>query len=70
MGADRLVLDLARCSSIDAAAIVYLLNLHREMVCADTTLTLRAPVPRVRRMLHLGRMDHVFSIETAEDGTP
>ncbi|GAA0805671.1 STAS domain-containing protein [Spirilliplanes yamanashiensis] len=59
----RLVVDLADSPSIDAEAIVLLLQVHRRMVCADGRLTLRAPVPRVRRMLGLARVDHVLEVE-------
>lgn len=61
----RLVLDLRHSPRIDAAAIVMLVQLHREMIRADARLTLRAPVARVRRMLGLARVDHVLEVEEA-----
>jgi anti-anti-sigma factor len=61
----RLVLDLRHSPRIDAAAIVMLLQLHRELLRADAQLTLRAPVARVRRMLGLARVDHVLEVEEA-----
>lgn len=61
----RLVVDLHHCPSIDAGAIVVLLQVHRQLVCADGWLTLRGPVSRVRRMLALARVDHVLDIEPA-----
>ncbi|BCJ48656.1 hypothetical protein Asp14428_01310 [Actinoplanes sp. NBRC 14428] len=61
----RLVIDLRSSPRIDAAAIVLLLQLHREMIRADARLTLRAPVARVRRMLGLARVDHVLEVEEA-----
>jgi anti-anti-sigma factor len=60
---ERLVVDLRHSPRIDAAAIVLLLQLHREMLRADGQLTLRAPVERVRRMLGLARVDHVLEVE-------
>jgi anti-anti-sigma factor len=59
----RLVVDLRRSPRINAAAIVVLLQLHRDMLRADGRLTLRAPVARVRRMLGLARVDHVLEVE-------
>jgi anti-anti-sigma factor len=59
----RLVVDLRQSPRMDAAAIVVLLQLHREMLRADGQLTLRAPVERVRRMLGLARVDHVLEVE-------
>jgi anti-anti-sigma factor len=59
----RLVIDLRDSPRIDAAAIVLLLQVHRTMVCADGQLVLRAPVPPVRRMLQLARIDHVLDFE-------
>jgi anti-anti-sigma regulatory factor len=61
----RLILDLRHSPRIDAAAIVMLLQLHRELIRADARLTLRAPVARVRRMLGLARVDHVLEVEEA-----
>ncbi|MET0495608.1 MAG: STAS domain-containing protein, partial [Actinoplanes sp.] len=49
----RLIVDLRQSPRIDAAAIVLLLQLHRELIRADARLTLRAPGARVRRMLGL-----------------
>lgn len=66
----RLVIDLADCPRIDAAAIVMLLQVHRQMLCADAQLILRCPTPRVRRMLELAHIDRVFDIETAGQQLP
>lgn len=62
---DRLVVDLRHSPRINAAAIVVLLQLHRELIRADGKLTLLAPVERVRRMLGLARVDHVLEVEEA-----
>ncbi len=61
----RLILDLRHSPWIDAAAIVMLVQLHRELIRADARLTLRAPVARVRRVLGLARVDHVLEVEEA-----
>jgi anti-anti-sigma factor len=61
---DRLIVDLRRSPRIDAAAIVVLLQLHRDLMRADGRLTLRAPAG-VRRMLGLARVDHVLEVEEA-----
>jgi anti-anti-sigma factor len=55
-----LVVDLAECSGIDAAAIGMLLDTHRELARAGSQLTLRAPTPRLRRLLGIARVDHVL----------
>lgn len=65
----RLVVDLSQSPSIDASAIVLLLQVHRRLVCADAQLTLRAPVPRVRRMLALARVDRVLDVQPAIEAT-
>jgi anti-anti-sigma regulatory factor len=54
------VVDLAECSGIDAAAIDMLLEVHRELSRAGSQLTLRAPTPRLRRILGIARVDHVL----------
>jgi anti-anti-sigma factor len=59
----RLVVDLAACPRIDAAAIVMLLRMHRQMVHADGALVLRTPPARVRRMLMLARVQQVLEVE-------
>jgi anti-anti-sigma factor len=59
-----LVVDLRACPLLDAAAISVLLGAHRAMVAAGGRLTLRAPVGRVLRTLHLARLEQVFEVET------
>jgi anti-anti-sigma factor len=59
----RLVVDLAACPRMDAAAIVMLLRVHRQMLRADGALVLRTPPARVRRMLTLARVEHVLEVE-------
>ena len=58
-----LVVDLCGSPTIDASAIVMLLQTHRTMVCADGRMVLRGPARRVRRMLGLARVDRVLEIE-------
>jgi anti-anti-sigma factor len=61
----QLIVDLRHSPRIDAAAVVVLVQLHRELIRADARLTLRAPVARVRRILGLARVDHVLEVEEA-----
>ncbi|MEU1642967.1 STAS domain-containing protein [Micromonospora zamorensis] len=60
----QVVLDLSDCRHLDAAAIGLLLDLHRRLARADAVLTVRNPNPRVRRILHIARLDQVLSIVT------
>lgn len=62
----RLVVDLRGSAVVDAAAIAVLLRTHRDMVRAGGRLTLRSPVARVRRILHLARVDQVFDTEAGD----
>lgn len=55
-----LIVDLAECSGIDAAAIDMLLDVHRELSRAGSRLTLRGPTPRLRRILGIARVDQVL----------
>jgi anti-anti-sigma factor len=58
-----LVIDLAQCPFVDAAAIGMLLDVHRRLWSAGGRLTLRSPNPRVTRTLHLARVEHVLHVE-------
>lgn len=60
----QVVLDLSDCRHLDAAAIGLILDLHRRLARADAVLTVRNPNPRVRRILHIARLDQVLSIVT------
>jgi anti-anti-sigma factor len=62
---ERLVVDLAGCPRVDAAAITALLSAHRAMVSSGGNLLLRSPGPAVLRMLMLARVDNVLQVETA-----
>ncbi|WP_433650260.1 STAS domain-containing protein [Micromonospora zamorensis] len=59
----QIALDLSDCRHLDAAAIGLLLDLHRRLARADAVLTVRNPNPRVRRILHIARLDQVLSID-------
>jgi anti-anti-sigma factor len=60
---DRLVVDLAACPRMDAAAIGALLRLHGQLLRDGGGLLLRTPPTRVRRMLRLARVEHVLEVE-------
>jgi anti-anti-sigma factor len=59
---ERVVIDLASCPFMDAASISLLLDAHRRLWLADGLLILRAPPPRLRRILRAARVDHVLRI--------
>jgi anti-anti-sigma factor len=61
----QLVVDLARCSYADAHALDVLLNAHRKAWHMGGRLTLRAPTPRVQRLLQLSHVDQVFNVTPA-----
>jgi len=67
----QLVVDLASCPFMDAAAIGLLLEAHRRARRCGGLLTLRSPSPRLRRNLRLARADRVLHVtpETDEDFT-
>ncbi|MET7704959.1 STAS domain-containing protein [Micromonospora sp. NPDC005413] len=64
----QVVVDLSDCQHLDAAAIGLLLDVHRRLARADAVLTVRNPNTRVRRILHIARLDQVLSI-VSEEGT-
>ncbi|GAA3392772.1 STAS domain-containing protein [Cryptosporangium minutisporangium] len=57
-----LVLDLSQCPAVDAAGIAYLVDLHRRMRRVEGRLELRAPGPRIDRMLRLTHLDRVLPV--------
>ena len=63
----RLVVDLRQAAGMDPAALIFLLQVHRQMVSADGHLVLRSPVDRVRHLLRVTRADQVLDVE---DSTP
>jgi anti-anti-sigma factor len=64
----ELVVDLAECPRINAAAIGVLLDAHRQAHVSGGRLTLRAPSDPVRRNLRLARADRVLRVAPV-DGT-
>jgi anti-anti-sigma factor len=66
----RIVVDLAQCTRIDAAAIAELLDAHRQVHLAGGRLILRGPSPRLRRNLQLARVDRVLPVTPDDDVQP
>lgn len=60
----RVVVDLTHCPSLDAAAVVHLLQAHRTLMRMDGRLLLRRPPEKVLRILRLARVDHVLEVES------
>ncbi|GIF01251.1 STAS domain-containing protein [Paractinoplanes rishiriensis] len=58
----RLTVDLRDSPLIDATAIGVLLCAHRQMISDGGRMELCGPSARVRRILRLARLDHVFEI--------
>lgn len=61
----QLVVDLAACPRMDAAAIAVLMEAHRRMRRNGGYLTLRGPSERLRRNLLLAHTGHVLTVEPA-----
>lgn len=68
----QLVVDLARCPFMDAAAIGVLLEVHKKARRGGGRLTLRSPSARLRRNLRLARADRVLHVtpESADEPEP
>jgi anti-anti-sigma factor len=66
----HLIVDLADCPYLDAAAIGLLLDVHRRLMRVEALLILRAPTPRLQQILRVARVDRVLHIVTdaAADG--
>lgn len=60
----QIVIDLAGCRHIDAAAIGLLLDVHRRMVRAGGVLAVRNPNPRITRILQTARLDQILPVHT------
>ncbi|GAA1798784.1 STAS domain-containing protein [Planosporangium flavigriseum] len=58
----HLVIDLAECPFLDAAAIELLVDTHRRAWRAGGLLSLRDASPRVRRILEIARVGHVLRL--------
>ena len=63
---DRLVVDMAGCVGIDAAGVALLLDVHRRLLRVGAGLTLRAPSPRLRRILRIARVEQVLHVVPEE----
>ena len=59
---ERLVVDLSRCTFVDASALAMLLDVHRRACRAGGVLTLRGCSPRVLRLLSLTGLRRVFDL--------
>ncbi len=59
----RIVVDMSRCATVDAASLRILLDVHCRLRRVDATLTLRGVCERVRRVIGLCGLTAVFAIE-------
>ncbi|MDG4797510.1 STAS domain-containing protein [Micromonospora sp. WMMD1082] len=66
----QVVIDLAGCRHIDAAAIGLLLDVHRRMVRTGGVLSVRNPNPRITRILHTARLDQILPVHTDSGASP
>ncbi|WFE48310.1 STAS domain-containing protein [Verrucosispora sp. WMMD1129] len=66
----QVVIDLAGCRHIDAAAIGLLLDVHRRMVRAGGVLAVRNPNPRITRILQTARLDQILPVHTDAEAAP
>ncbi|MGW5671947.1 STAS domain-containing protein [Micromonospora sp. NPDC003776] len=58
----EVIIDLAECRQVDAAAIALLLDVHRRLARRRATLTLRNPNPRIHRILETARLGETVPI--------
>nr|WP_230416365.1 STAS domain-containing protein [Micromonospora tarapacensis] len=66
----QVVVDLAGCRHIDAAAIGLLLDVHRRMVRSGGVLSLRNPNPRITRILQTARLDQILPVHIDAPASP
>jgi anti-sigma B factor antagonist len=59
---DHVIVDLTACDSLSAAAIGVLTDAHRRVRRYGGRLSLRGAGPRVRRLLDLSGVGHVFDL--------
>ncbi|MFY1594792.1 STAS domain-containing protein [Micromonospora sp. WMMD737] len=59
---EQVVVDLAGCRYIDAAAIGLLLDVHRRLTSTNGVLVVRNPNHRIQRILHHTRLTQVLPI--------
>jgi anti-sigma B factor antagonist len=60
---DRIVIDLAQVSFVDAVGLRTLIAARRRCVAAGTTFALRRPSRAVRRLLSVTHLENVFDVE-------
>ncbi|NES13163.1 MULTISPECIES: STAS domain-containing protein [Micromonospora] len=58
----EVIVDMAECRHVDAAAIALLLDVHRRMARRRATLTVRNPNPRIHRILETARLGETVPI--------
>lgn len=58
----EVIVDMAGCRHVDAAAIALLLDVHRQMARRHATLTVRNPNPRIQRILETARLGEIVPI--------
>lgn len=63
----RLVVDLDRCSFVDASALAMLVDVHRRAWRTGGVLTLKGCSPRVLRLLSLTGLRRVFDLEDCSE---
>lgn len=60
---DRVVVDVSRCSRLDAASLQVLLGMHCELRRRRAVLVLRGLSPRLERVIAIGGLAEVFDVE-------
>jgi anti-anti-sigma factor len=66
----HVVIELAGCPFIDATAISFLMDAHRQLWLAGGLLSLRSPSDRIRRILRAARVDTVLDVTPAGGQAP
>ena len=56
------ILDLSELSFCDSSGISMLFAVHKKAVAAGGALTIRAPLPAVRRVIEITRLDSVIPV--------
>ncbi|MDH6462701.1 anti-anti-sigma factor [Micromonospora sp. A200] len=66
----EVVIDLSECRHIDAAAIGLLLDIQRRLSRGGGVLTLRAPHPRIRRILDIAHLNEALGTVASPSPSP
>ncbi|MEH0824204.1 STAS domain-containing protein [Micromonospora sp. CPCC 205739] len=66
----EVVIDLSECRHIDAAAIGLLLDIQRRLSRGGGVLTLRAPHPRIRRILDIAHLNEALGTVASPSPPP